>query len=77
MVAIDSDNSGGHCDPGEAIYPNRYQSWTPEVLRAAHNYQLAHTEPAAWAHNFAYMAQLLYDSTEDLLGMPPPGLIRP
>ena len=36
--------------------------------KAAFNYQLSRKEPGAWAHNFDYMAQLLYDSTADLGG---------
>lgn len=64
------DTSGdGNCQPGEAIYPNQYKgNWTPRLLRAAYNYQYSHTEPGAWAHNRAYMTQLLYDSIEDLGG---------
>lgn len=45
-------------------------------MRAAHNFQLSRKDPGAWAHNFAYMGQLLFDSTENLS----PGngsLIRP
>ena len=40
----------------------------PRSSKAAFNYQLSRTEPGAWAHNFDYMAQLLYDSTADLGG---------
>ena len=35
-------------------------------LKAAHNYQLWRKDPGAWAHNFDYTAQLLYDSAADL-----------
>ena len=37
-------------------------------MKAAYNYQLARKEPGAWAHNFDYVAQLLYDSVADLGG---------
>ena len=62
---IDS-NSDGTAAPDEAIYPNRYQSWTPRLLKAAYNYQLVAKEPAIFTHNPHYALQLLYDSLEDL-----------
>jgi hypothetical protein len=37
-------------------------------MRAAHNYQLSRKDPGAWAHNFEYVGQLLFDSTENLAG---------
>jgi hypothetical protein len=37
-------------------------------MKASFNYQLSRKEPGAWAHNFDYMAQLLYDSIADLGG---------
>ena len=55
---------------------NGFAAWTAELMRAAHNFQLSRKDPGAWAHNFAYMGQLLFDSTENLS----PGngsLIRP
>ena len=67
------DNGNGVCDSGEGT---RYTTWTPRLLRASFNYQYAHTETGAWAHNFAYVAQLLYDSIEDI-GGDVSGLIRP
>jgi predicted CXXCH cytochrome family protein len=71
----DTDGDGS-CGPGEAIYPNAFDAWTPELVAAAHNYQISQTEPGAWAHNFDYMAQLLIDSIEDL-GGDVSGLVRP
>ena len=62
------DDADGACGPGEGIYPNRYDAWTPALLSAAHNYQISQKDPGAWAHNFDYMAQLLIDSIEDLGG---------
>jgi hypothetical protein len=37
-------------------------------MKAAFNYQLSRVEHGAWAHNFSYMGQLLYDSVADLGG---------
>lgn len=45
-----------------------FTGWTDKLVRAAHNYQLSHKDPGAWAHNFSYVAQLLYDSIQDLGG---------
>ena len=59
-------NGNGVSDPDEAIFPNRYQSWTPRLLRAAYNYQFLAKEPGAYAHNPRYAIQLAYDSLEDL-----------
>ena len=56
----------------------KYAAWTPALMKAAFNYQLSRKEPGAWAHNFAYIAQLLYDSIEDLGGATATaGLTRP
>jgi hypothetical protein len=50
----------------EAIYPNRYASWTPRLLMAAYNYQLVVKDGGAWVHNPAYALQLLHDSVMSL-----------
>lgn len=76
---IDSDGDGAE-SAGEAIYPNRYQSWTPRMLKAAYNYQLVAKEPAIFVHNPHYALQLLFDSLESLAGQVPvdiAGLTRP
>lgn len=59
-------NSNGACDPDEANYGNRYDAWTPRLLRAAFNYQVAKKDPGGFAHNAKYMIQLLHDSVTDL-----------
>ena len=59
-------NENGKSDAGEAIYPNRYQNWTPRLLRAAYNYQFVAKDPGAYAHNPTYTLQLLYDSLDSL-----------
>jgi hypothetical protein len=45
-------------------------------LRAAYNYQYYQKEPGAWAHNNAYIVQILFDSIQDL-GGDVTGLTRP
>jgi len=59
-------NGNGAVDEGEAAYPNRYNAWTPRLLKAAYNYQMSAKDPGAYAHGGKYIVQLLYDSIEDL-----------
>ncbi|MDH5556071.1 MAG: polyheme membrane-associated cytochrome C [Alphaproteobacteria bacterium] len=59
-------NGNGKADPGEAIYPNRYKSWTPRLLKAAYNYQFSLKDPGVYTHNPRYVIQTLYDSLADL-----------
>ncbi len=63
----DGDGSGD-CSSDEATYSNKYADWTEPMLKASFNYQFSQKEPGAWAHNFDYMGQLLYDSLDDLDG---------
>jgi hypothetical protein len=63
----DLDGSGD-CNGNEASFPNRYQAWDAALIKAAHNYQHSQAEPGAWAHNFAYICQLVIDSIIDLSG---------
>ncbi len=44
----------------------RYATWTPDLVRAAYNYQYAQKDPGAFAHNGAYVLQVLYDSLNDM-----------
>ncbi|NND92756.1 MAG: polyheme membrane-associated cytochrome C [Granulosicoccus sp.] len=72
-------DANGQVDEGEAVFPNRYQSWTPRLLRAAYNYQFVAKDPGSWAHNPRYAAQLLIDSIEDLqesIDLDTPAMIR-
>ena len=62
---IDSDGDGV-IDESEAVRDNRYQSWTPRLLKAAYNYQVVQKDPGGYVHNPAYLLQLLYDSIESL-----------
>jgi len=73
---IDTDGSGGLCDDGEANFPNQYDTWTPQLLKGAYNWQVWHVDGGAWAHNFDYVGQLLYDSFVDL-GGDPASMVRP
>lgn len=56
----------GTITPDEATMANRYASWTPRLLRAAYNYQVAKKDPGGFVHNPAYVLQLLHDSLTDL-----------
>jgi hypothetical protein len=40
----------------------RFETWTPNLLRAVYNFQYASKDPGAFAHNSTYVMQLLYDS---------------
>ena len=59
-------NNDGEASEDEAIFPNRYQNWTPRLLKAAYNYQLVAKDGAIYTHNPHYALQLLYDSLESL-----------
>lgn len=62
-----NDTDGdGQISSDEAVFPNRYQSWTPRLLKAAYNYQVVQKDPGGYVHNPTYMLQLLYDSLESL-----------
>jgi hypothetical protein len=59
-------NDDGVIDPSEAVYANRYTSFTPRLLRAAYNYHFSRKDPGCFAHGGKYIIELLYDSLEDL-----------
>jgi hypothetical protein len=61
-------NGNGQVDPDEANSDNAYASWTPNLLRAAYNYQYMQKDPGVFAHNPDYAMQILYDSIESLGG---------
>jgi predicted CXXCH cytochrome family protein len=56
------------CGATETVASNGFTAWTPALVKGSFNYQLSQKEPGAWAHNFDYIAQLLYDSVADLGG---------
>ncbi len=62
---IDGD-ADGEVGDGEAIYPNKYNAWSPRLLKAAYNYQVSLKDPGAFAHGGKYILQLMYDSIADL-----------
>ncbi|MBS1253842.1 MAG: C-type polyheme cytochrome OmcB [Anaerolineales bacterium] len=59
-------NENGESDEDEAQYGNKYNAWTPRLLKAAYNYQVSVKDPGEFAHGGKYIIQLIYDSTEDL-----------
>jgi predicted CXXCH cytochrome family protein len=61
-------NADKTCGADETVATNGFTAWTPALVRATFNYQLSRKEPGAWAHNFDYMAQLLYDTVDSLGG---------
>ncbi len=75
----DSD-ADGIASEAEVSYPNRYQSWTPRLLKAAYNYQVVAKDSAIYTHNPHYALQLLYDSLESIgeqVDVDMQGLMRP
>jgi predicted CXXCH cytochrome family protein len=56
------------CDATESVAANAFAAFTPALMKASFNYQLSRKDPGAWAHNFDYIAQLLYDGVADLGG---------
>jgi hypothetical protein len=62
---IDS-NGNGATDKDEVRFPNKYNAWTPRLLKAAYNYQFVAKDPGAFAHNPTYTLQILFDSLSDL-----------
>jgi hypothetical protein len=61
-------NANGVADPEESNRDNAYATWTPNLLRAAYNYQYVTKDPGAFAHNPDYVMQVLYDSIQALGG---------
>ena len=60
-------NANGKADADELKSDNRYY-FTGKLLKAAYNYQWVSKDPGAFAHNFTYANQLVYDSIKDLGG---------
>lgn len=57
-------NGNGAPDEDEVNGDNRFTQWTPNLLRAAYNYQYSVKDPGVFAHNPDYIMQVLYDSLE-------------
>lgn len=69
-------NANGEADADEANYGNKYNAWTPRLLKAAYNYQVSFKDSGAFAHGAKYIIQILYDSIEDLDASLVAGLTR-
>ncbi len=63
MQDKDGDNKPDKNENGGNI---SYSTWTPRLLKAAYNLQVATKDPGAYAHGNKYIIQLMYDSLEDL-----------
>jgi hypothetical protein len=61
-------NGNGAADPEEINEENGYTNWTPRLLRAVYNYHYSRMDPGAYAHNGAYILQVLIDSITDVGG---------
>jgi hypothetical protein len=61
---------------GDGVGEGNYATWTPNLLRAAYNYQYVSKDPGGFAHNGAYVAQILIDSIE-AMGGSTAGMVRP
>lgn len=73
-------NENGIADAEEINRNNRYDAWTPRLLKAAYNYQFIKKDPGGYVHNARYVIQLLQDSLADLspqAGLPTRTLPRP
>jgi hypothetical protein len=61
-------NGDGQPDKNDTGGNVGYSSWTPNLLKAAFNYQYATKDPGAFAHNPKYVSQILIDSVEVMGG---------
>ncbi len=65
---IKDTNGNGVVDPGET---SSYTAFTPRLLKACYNFQMASKDPGGFAHGGKYLIQLLYDAMADLGGATP------
>jgi hypothetical protein len=73
---FNDSNNNGEADADELTSSNGFASFTPQLLRAAYNYQVVTKDPGGFTHNGKYLIQVLYDSLE-ALGADVSGMIRP
>ncbi|MCB0129682.1 MAG: hypothetical protein KDD78_02490 [Caldilineaceae bacterium] len=59
---IDADGDGEVTDADT----ERYNAWTPRLLKAAYNYQTSYKDPGAYVHGGKYIVELIHDSIMDL-----------
>ncbi len=69
-------NGNGTADADEAVRANAYKGFTPNLIKAAYNYQYSIKDPGAFVHNPKYVVQFLIDSIKDL-GSDVTGYTRP
>jgi hypothetical protein len=70
----------GQISRDEQTRANAYNTFTPRLLAAAYNYQVAKKDPGGYTHNAKYLIQIVHDSIEDLasaLGASTVALTRP
>ncbi len=72
---VDADEDGERDVNAEGAAVG-YNAFTPNLLRAAFNYQYFQKDPGNFAHNAPYMLQILYDSIQ-AVGGDVSGLTRP
>ncbi|MDD5367542.1 MAG: hypothetical protein PHQ40_00530, partial [Anaerolineaceae bacterium] len=65
-------NGNGQIDKDE----KGYAAFSPNLLKAAYNYQYSIKDPGAYVHNGKYVIQALYDSIQ-ALGGSVTGMTRP
>lgn len=73
-------NDNGIADAEEINMGNRYNAWTPRLLRAVYNYQFVKKDSGSYVHNPRYVIQLLHDSLMDMgeyVSLPDVRLSRP
>ena len=76
---VDS-NADGRADLEEANFGNRYQSWTPRLVRCAYNFHFVFQDLGCYVHNPDYIVQILHDTLKDMaevLALDLQGLARP
>ncbi len=73
---LDKDADGQPDKNDQGANVNYNGNWSPELLKAAYNYQYSQKDPGAFAHNAKYVMQAVYDSIAALRG-DLTGLIRP
>lgn len=59
-------NGNGEADADEQVRDNSFASFTPRLLMAVYNYQVALKDPGSYAHNAKYHIELMYDSIMSL-----------
>jgi len=72
---VDADENG-EADVNAEGAAVRYNAFTPNLMKAAFNYQYWQKDPGNFAHNAKYMMQILYDSIQ-AVGGDVSGLTRP